>query len=131
VPTSQETRVSSGGREAVDTIHRALLDQLPIDHVLTCFHAGAAHGDPCQCRKPLPGMLLRAAEEFKIDLANSFMIGDRWRDVECGFNAGCRTFFVDWGYRETLKREPDYRVDNLLAAAHLIQSLTFSSHVRT
>jgi len=118
-------------REAVDTIHRALLDQLPIGHVLTCFHAGAAHGDPCQCRKPLPGMLLRAAEEFEIDLANSFMIGDRWRDVECGFNAGCRTFFVDWGYRETLKREPDYRVDNLLAAAHLIQSLTFSSHART
>ncbi|HEV3209855.1 MAG TPA: HAD family hydrolase [Chthoniobacterales bacterium] len=118
-------------REAVDTIHRVLLDKLPIDHVLTCFHAGVAHGDPCQCRKPLPGMLLRAAEEFKIDLANSFMIGDRWRDVECGFNAGCRTFFVDWGYRETLKRQPDYRADNLLAAAHLIQNLTFSTHART
>jgi D-glycero-D-manno-heptose 1,7-bisphosphate phosphatase len=113
-------------RETVDEMHRSLLEQLPIDRVSTCFHAG--NGVPCGCRKPLPGMLLRAAEEFEIDLASSFMIGDRWRDVDCGFNAGCRTFFIDWGYRETLKRQPDYRVDSLLAAAHAIQNLTLSRH---
>jgi D-glycero-D-manno-heptose 1,7-bisphosphate phosphatase len=69
-------------------------------------------------------MLLQAAEALKIDLAKSFMIGDRWRDVDCGFNAGCKTVFVDWGYQETLKRQPDYRVGNLLEAAKLIQTLT-------
>jgi D-glycero-D-manno-heptose 1,7-bisphosphate phosphatase len=111
-------------REAVETIHAWMMQQLPIDRVMTCFHGGAVYGDPCGCRKPQPGMLLQAAEALKIDLAKSFMIGDRWRDVDCGFNAGCKTVFVDWGYQETLKRQPDYRAGNLLEAAKLIQTLT-------
>jgi D-glycero-D-manno-heptose 1,7-bisphosphate phosphatase len=110
-------------REAVETIHHWLLQQLPIDQVKTCFHAGEAYGEACDCRKPRPGMLFEAAEELKINLAKSFMIGDRWRDVDCGLNAGCRTIFIDWGYQETLKRQPDYRVGNLLEAAKLIQTL--------
>jgi D-glycero-D-manno-heptose 1,7-bisphosphate phosphatase len=68
--------------------------------------------------------LLQPAEALKIDLAKSFMIGDRWQDADCGFNAGCKTVFVDWGYQETLKRQPDYRAGNLLEAAKLIQTLT-------
>ena len=111
-------------REAVENIHAWLSHQLPIDRSMTCYHAGAAYGDPCKCRKPWPGMLLEAAEALKIDLAKSFMIGDRWRDVECGFNAGCRTVFVDWQYQEGLKRQPDYRAGNLLEAAELIKTLT-------
>jgi D-glycero-D-manno-heptose 1,7-bisphosphate phosphatase len=111
-------------REAVETIHAWLMGQLPIDRVMTCFHGGAAYGDPCECRKPRPGMLLQAAEALNIDLPKSFMIGDRWRDVDCGFNAGCKTVFVDWGYQEPLKRQPDYRAGNLLEAAKLIQTLT-------
>jgi D-glycero-D-manno-heptose 1,7-bisphosphate phosphatase len=69
-------------------------------------------------------MLLQAAAELQIDLAKSFMIGDRWRDVDCGFNAGCKTIFIDWGYQETLKRQPAYRVGNLLEATELIKTLT-------
>jgi D-glycero-D-manno-heptose 1,7-bisphosphate phosphatase len=111
-------------REAVETIHAWMMRQLPIDRVTTCFHGGAAYGDPCECRKPQPGMLLQAAEALKIDLAKSFMIGDRWRDVDCGFNAGCKTIFIDWGYQEALKQAPDYRVENLLEAAKLIEKLT-------
>ncbi len=100
-------------REVVETIHRSLLRQLPIDRVMTCYHGGAVYGDPCDCRKPRPGMLFQAAEELKIDLAKSFMIGDRWRDVDCGFNAGCKTVFIDWGYEEKLKRDPDFRAHDL------------------
>ena len=111
-------------REAVEAIHTWMLQQLPIDRVITCFHAGAAYGDPCDCRKPRPGMLFQAAEALKIDLAKSFMIGDRWRDVDCGFNAGCKTVFIDWGYQEALKQAPDYRVENILEAAKLIEKLT-------
>jgi D-glycero-D-manno-heptose 1,7-bisphosphate phosphatase len=48
-------------------------------------------------------MVFAAAERLAIDLARSFMVGDRWRDVECGWNAGCRTVFIDWGYQESLK----------------------------
>src|SRR5271157_2323052 len=111
-------------REAVETIHTWLLQELPIDRVMTCFHGGAKYGDPCDSRKPQPGMLLQAAEALKIDLAKSFMIGDRWRDVDCGFNAGCKTIFIDWGYQEALKQVPDYRVQNILEAAKLIEKLT-------
>jgi D-glycero-D-manno-heptose 1,7-bisphosphate phosphatase len=76
-------------------------------------------------------MLFQAAAELQIELANSFMIGDRWRDVECGVNAGCQTIFIDWGYQETLKRQPTYRVGNLLEAAKLIEILTLKSDART
>jgi D-glycero-D-manno-heptose 1,7-bisphosphate phosphatase len=48
------------------------------------------------------------------------MVGDRWRDVDCGRAAGCRTIFIDRGYAEELKQQPDFRVKNLLAAAELI-----------
>jgi D-glycero-D-manno-heptose 1,7-bisphosphate phosphatase len=111
-------------REAVERIHTWLLQQLPLDRVITCFHGGAGCGDPCGCRKPLPGMLFQAAEALEIDLAMSFMVGDRWRDIDCGFSAGCRTILIDWGYQEALKRPPDYRVDNLLQAARLIEKLS-------
>jgi D-glycero-D-manno-heptose 1,7-bisphosphate phosphatase len=119
------------GREAVETIHEWLLQQLPIDRVMTCFHGGASHGDTCDCRKPKPGMLLQAAEALRINLAKSFMTGDRWRDVDCGFNAGCHTIFIDWGYEEKLKRDPDFRARDLLSAAKLIEQLEHKNDART
>jgi D-glycero-D-manno-heptose 1,7-bisphosphate phosphatase len=111
-------------REAVETIHSWLLQALPIDRIMTCFHGGVEYRDPCECRKPRPGMLLEAAEALSIDLAKSFMVGDRWRDIDCGFSAGCKTIFIDWGYEEALKQPPDYRVENLLEAAKLVGKLT-------
>jgi D-glycero-D-manno-heptose 1,7-bisphosphate phosphatase len=118
-------------REIVETIHACLLQQLPIDRVMTCFHAGAAYGDPCECRKPRPGMLIEAAKALRIDLAKSFMVGDRWRDVDCGFNAGCKTIFIDWGYEEQLKRDPDFKAHDLLAAAQLIEQIGADEDART
>ena len=53
---------------------------------------------------PKPGLLLEAARDWNIDLAASFIVGDRWRDVEAGHRAGCQTIFVDYDYRE---RRPD------------------------
>jgi D-glycero-D-manno-heptose 1,7-bisphosphate phosphatase len=119
------------GREEVETIHRWLSQQLPIDCLMVCFHGGVAFGDPCDCRKPQPGMLLKAAEALKIDLAKSFMIGDRWRDVDCGFNAGCQTIFIDWGYEEKLNRDPDFRARDLLGAAQLIEQLEQTNDAST
>jgi D-glycero-D-manno-heptose 1,7-bisphosphate phosphatase len=119
------------GREEVETVHRWLSQQLPIDRLMVCFHGGAAFGDPCDCRKPQPGMLLEAAEALKIDLAKSFMIGDRWRDVDCGFNAGCQTIFIDWGYEEKLNRDPDFCARDLLGAAQLIEQLEQTNDAST
>ncbi len=108
-------------REVVESIHAEMRRQLPIDRVEVCYHPG--HGDSeCDCRKPKPGMLLRAARELGIDLAQSWMVGDRWRDIDCGRAAGCKTIFIDRNYAEELKQPPDFRAKNLLAAAEIILS---------
>jgi len=88
---------------AVDAMHERLKSVLPLDDVFVCCHDDS---DSCDCRKPLPGLLLAAARRYDIDLAGSFMIGDRWRDVEAGRRAGCRTVFIDYGYDERKPSPP-------------------------
>lgn len=100
-------------REAVEAIHARLRTLLPsLDGIEVCFHGGATHGDPCDCRKPAPGMLQRAAAAHGIDLERSFLIGDRWRDVDCAHAAGCRAIFIDHGYCEPLRETPEFTVSN-------------------
>ncbi len=103
----------------VEAIHTHMLSQLPIDRVEVCFHPGQGLSD-CSCRKPKPGMLLQAASQLGLDLTQSWMVGDRWRDVDCGHAAGCRTVFVDYGYSEELKQKPDFSARNLGEAADII-----------
>jgi D-glycero-D-manno-heptose 1,7-bisphosphate phosphatase len=107
-------------KEVVQRIHETMLRQLPIDRVEVCYHAGTAFGEDCLCRKPRPGMLIAAATALHIDLSRSFMIGDRWRDIDCGKCAGCRTIFIDWGYNELLQEQPDFKTNSLLPAAEWI-----------
>jgi D-glycero-D-manno-heptose 1,7-bisphosphate phosphatase len=106
-------------QEVVESLHAYMCRELPLDRVEVCYHSGQGLSD-CDCRKPKPGMLLRAARELNIDLAASWMVGDRWRDIDCGHAAGCRTVFVDYGYDEPLQQPPDFRVPNLLKAADII-----------
>jgi D-glycero-D-manno-heptose 1,7-bisphosphate phosphatase len=106
-------------KSLVETIHSHMLVRLPIDRVEVCFHPGKGSSD-CDCRKPKPGMLLHAARELNIDLAQSWMVGDRWRDVDCGHAAGCRTIFINRGYAEELKQQPDFTVKDLAEAAEII-----------
>jgi D-glycero-D-manno-heptose 1,7-bisphosphate phosphatase len=106
-------------QEVVEIIHAEMCRRLPLDRVEVCCHPGKGLSD-CDCRKPKSGMLLRAARELDIDLVQSWMVGDRWRDVDCGHAAGCRTIFIDRGYAEELKQQPDFRVKNLLEAAEII-----------
>ena len=65
-------------------------------------------------------MLLDAAGALDLSLAQSFMIGDRWRDVDCGHAAGCRTVFIDRGYRETLRQTTDWTVGSFAEAVEVI-----------
>ena len=106
-------------KEVVEMIHVEMCRLLPIDHVEVCYHPGKGASN-CDCRKPKPGMLLRAARELGIDLAQSWMVGDRWRDVDCGHAAGCRTIFIDRGYAEELRQKPDFSAGNLGVAADII-----------
>lgn len=104
-------------REDVELINAFLSAQLPIDDFKTCYHDS---GDKCNCRKPLPGALLEAAQEHDIDLSKSFMVGDRWRDVEAGASAGCKTFFINYRYAEQKPDAPDFIVSSLLEAKKII-----------
>ena len=106
-------------RECVEDLHRVMCLRLPVDAVEVCYHPGKGASN-CDCRKPRPGMLLHAARQLEIDLKRSWMVGDRWRDIDCGHAAGCRTVFIDRGYSEELRQQPDGRVANLLEAAGLI-----------
>jgi len=107
--------------EAVEAINAALLARLPLDDVRVCPHDDA---DRCPCRKPEPGLLLDAARELHVDLSSSVMVGDRWRDVEAGRRAGCKTVFVDWGYSERSPQGPDLTVHTLAEAVPWILERT-------
>ena len=105
-------------RESVEAMHAVLAAQLPIDDFFVCWHDDA---DRCACRKPKPGLLREAAARHGIDLAASFLIGDRWRDIEAGAAAGCRTILIDRQYRERKPSvEPDFRALSLDEAASWI-----------
>lgn len=101
-------------RENVVEIHQALREALPLDDIISCFHDDSAN---CACRKPKPGMLLDAAAKHHIDLSRSFLIGDRWRDIDAGAAAGCRTVLLDRGYDERPpENAPSVRVRSLTEA---------------
>ena len=104
-------------RADVEEIHKYLTKQAKIDDIYACY---CLEGPDCDCYKPKPGMLFEAARDFDIDLARSFMVGDRWRDVGAGKAAGCRTLFIDYGYREQRPDKPDHVVKDLAEAAGII-----------
>jgi D-glycero-D-manno-heptose 1,7-bisphosphate phosphatase len=108
-------------REVVETMNARLQSEMPLVDILVCYE----DGEDCPRRKPNPGLLLEAAETHRIDLPASFMVGDRWRDVEAGRRAGCRTVFLDRGYAERRPDPPaDHTAADLTAAADWILSQT-------
>ncbi len=108
----------------VEAMHAELRRLIPaIAQIEVCYAPGKAHAphlpeDPR--RKPAPGMLLDAALALNLDLTCSWMVGDRWRDIDCGRRAGVRTVFIDFGYAEELRAQPDHIVTSFSAAAAAI-----------
>jgi D-glycero-D-manno-heptose 1,7-bisphosphate phosphatase len=107
-------------RETVEAINACLRSQLPIDAIYVCYHDNA---DECDCRKPKPGMLIRAAQEHQIDLPQSFIVGDRSGDILAGAAAGCMTFLIDLPYSKGDRCCPDARVADLTEAARQILAI--------
>lgn len=104
-------------KTTVEAINAQLMSSLPLDEIRVCYHDDADH---CECRKPLPGLMTQSAQKYDIDLANSFMIGDRWKDIDAGKNAGCKTIFIDNNYLERKPEQPDFVARNLTEAVKWI-----------
>lgn len=105
-------------REVIVQMDAAVRAALPVDDIFVCWHDDIDH---CHCRKPKPGLILDAATRYGIDLGASFMVGDRWRDIDCGANAGVRTVLVDRHWPERAPdHAPDFRAPGIAEAADWI-----------
>src|SRR5262245_36299466 len=110
-------------RKVVEAMNLKMQSGLPfLDRVEGCYHGGEQFGQSCGCRKPQPGMILRAAAELNIDPKRSYVIGDRWRDVDCARAAGCRAILIQRGYKEMLREPPDFTVANFNEAVNAVLS---------
>ncbi|MED5580152.1 MAG: HAD family hydrolase [Nitrospinota bacterium] len=110
------------------------LENANLDAIYYCPHvsngADKTFSKDCEMRKPKPGMLLKAAHELDVDLTQSFMIGDKFSDLECGWSAGCQSALVLTGYgrgefetnSEKWLRQPDFVAEDVYHAVELIFS---------
>jgi D-glycero-D-manno-heptose 1,7-bisphosphate phosphatase len=101
----------------LDEIHNQIRNITNLDKFYICTHVDE---DNCECRKPKPGLLLKAAAELNISIEGSYIVGDRWRDMEAGQALGISCYFVDYSYREKQPSPPFVRVTSLMEAAQLI-----------
>jgi D-glycero-D-manno-heptose 1,7-bisphosphate phosphatase len=114
--------------DVVNAINAILLAELPLDEIVMCIHDDASG---CACRKPKPGMVIDAARRHHLDPGASYLVGDRWRDIEAGIAASCRTLFVDRGYAEDAPEiMPDVRVASVVEAAAWILADITAEHGR-
>ncbi|MDA8637332.1 HAD-IIIA family hydrolase [Rhodospirillales bacterium] len=104
-------------RDVVDAINNHVMQETGVEHLRVCW---CLEGGECDCYKPKPGMLVDAARELHLDLSQSFMVGDRWRDVGAGINAGCTTVLIERGYQEQRPFTPDFQCSNLSEATDYI-----------
>jgi D-glycero-D-manno-heptose 1,7-bisphosphate phosphatase len=112
IVATNQPDVSTGltPQSVVEAMHAEIRRRMPVDDIRVCYHVDK---DQCTCRKPKPGLLLEAATAHGIDLATSYMVGDRWKDTEAGKAAGCLTVFVDFGYEQDGPNKPDIIVKSL------------------
>jgi D-glycero-D-manno-heptose 1,7-bisphosphate phosphatase len=117
------------GQDTLDLIHRRLCELLEaqgvhLDGIYLCPHLPE---DKCPCRKPQPGLIELAAKELEFDPREAFVVGDKPCDIEVGRQVGATTFLVRTGYGNQVAAQdmvtPDYIVDGLNEAAHVIERL--------
>lgn len=129
VTNQPEVARGKQSRAVIDAMHESLAASLPIDDIFVCYHDDNDH---CSCRKPLPGLLFEAQEKYNIDLTRSFLIGDRWRDIDAGHAAGCKTVLIDYGYKERKSQHPpEATVKTLREAAEWILKVSSKAEVQS
>jgi D-glycero-D-manno-heptose 1,7-bisphosphate phosphatase len=105
-------------RDQVVDFHAKIEAELPVSRVYACFHDDA---HDCACRKPKPGMLVQGSEEFDIDLSQSWMVGDRSKDIEAGKAAGCRTIYLRHDHDSAPSGNPDHEITKLEQLLEIIR----------
>lgn len=144
IVTTNQAGVARGyfSEDMIQTVHERMTNELAndgakLDAIYYCAHHPSVGEPPyrfeCDCRKPKPGLISKAAGDFVIDLSQSWMVGDRYSDVELARNAGVKSMFVLSGYgrgewehqRASWKEEPDLVAEDLLQAVrHIVSSST-------
>jgi D-glycero-D-manno-heptose 1,7-bisphosphate phosphatase len=105
-------------REMVESFNALIQSRLPVREIFVCYHDNT---DNCDCRKPRPGLILQARDKYELDLSNSWMVGDRWKDIAAGQAVGLKTIFVDYHYAEAYKGAPaDFTVEDTVYLADII-----------
>lgn len=112
-----------------DKINELLLtEQTSIDAFYYCpYHPDYNSDEECECRKPSPKLIFKAAEDYHIDLSKSYFVGDTSSDIICGFNAGLKTVLVKTGYGaesisilQKQNKIPTFVAENLVQACNFI-----------
>ncbi len=117
IVVTNQPEIASGelSEAALDEMHRHLKEQLEIEDIFVCVH-GSNEG--CACHKPRPGMIHQAANLWGIELHSSFLVGDRWRDIDAGRAVGCYTVLIERAYSQC--SAADARVGSLAEAVDVI-----------
>ena len=117
IVVTNQPEIASGelSGATLEAMHRHLKEQLEIEDIFVCVH-GSNEG--CACHKPRPGMIHQAANLWGIDLRSSFLVGDRWRDIDAGRAVGCYTILIDRAYSQCFSA--DAQVGSLAEAVDLI-----------
>lgn len=102
--------------EKVESINELIRQLTGIEYFYICFHDNF---DNCNCRKPRTELILNAVRDLNIDLGNSFMVGDRWRDIKAGQTLGMRSYFIDYSYGGIEPELPFIRVSSLWEVARI------------
>ena len=112
-------------QETLEEMHDLMSATIPLDDIRTCTCV-----DDCPCYKPRPGMIEDAIRDWNIDIKQSVIIGDTWRDVGAGKAAGITTIMIDWGYDDQFKLKPDHVVSDVTEAVTLAISLAKPAHAQ-
>ena len=107
-------------KKTVVKMNSYIKKKIKLDDMFVCYHDNEHN---CSCRKPKPGLLLKASKKWKIDLKKSFMIGDRWKDILAGKKVGCKTIFINNNYKNDKKVKADFTFKSLLNAVNKIEKL--------
>lgn len=102
--------------EQLELMHNKLKNQINYDELYFC----SSISKTSFYRKPNPGMLLKAIRNFNINIENSYLIGDRWSDIEAGKKVGCKTIFINRNYYEKKPQSPDFIVKSFSQAVSKI-----------